>query len=381
MTNFLNEKTPARTSQEFCFSHKSSIFVYKYLLKGSRYMDFVKGLFLCSAMTMLLACAGSNSNVESGSVEKKPIQKVSLGKFVCPTSSDLRGEGFGVSSDEALQMAQRQIANRIQSTVESSSELKKTQTEDKNGNENVSSSFEVNTQVYSRLENAQAARQVGLVETDGGVGVVACMSVDDAMKPFLDQYAENGNHMVLKATTFDVSKHPLEKMAAYDSAKVSYAGLNAARNVMDLFHYSYQNENSANVDSIYNALTENYRQFKSRYAFYYNPSNGGEKEVAVFARLSQKYKVVAGECQGGILLSVEASDGGCKDGSFGTSCTSMLTLTGSSCFGDVYFAQKTTVKGTGKYGKEEAEKRLMQNISSGEWFTLWTKVLDQWNLK
>lgn len=364
----------------FVFLYKSSIFVNKYLLKGSRYMTFVKGLFLCSALTVLLACAGSNSSVESD-VEKKPVQKASLSKFACPASSDLRGEGFGASSDEALQMAQRQIANRIQSTVESSSNMKRVQTEDANGAEKVSSSYEVNSQVYSRLENAQAARQIGMIDTDGGVGVVACMSVEDAMKPYRDQYIGNGVHMVLKASTFDVSKHPLEKLAAYDSAKVSYAGLTAARNVMDIFHYSYQNENGVNVDSIYNALTENYRQFKSQYAFYYDPTNGGEREVAVFARISQQYRVVAGQCQGGVLLSVEANDGGCKDGSFGTSCTSMLTLTGSSCFGDVYFAQKTMVKGTGKYGKEEAEERLMQNISSGEWFTLWTKVLDQWNLK
>lgn len=359
---------------------KSSIFVTNFLMKVF-FMDFIKAFLVFSSMAVLAACAGSGSNTEPA-VAQEPVKTISLNNFVCPDNqSYIRGEGVGNSADEALVLAQRQIANRIQSTVESSSNLKRVQSEDDKGREAVSSSYEVNSLVYSRLENAQAARQVGKVEADGRVGVVACMSIEHAMAPFRNDYIGGSVDVITKGAIFENEKHPLTRLAAFDSAKVSYAKMVAAREVMDMFHYKTYENNTVNVDSIYKNLVEVYRDFRSHYAFYYNAGNGGEGERAIFGRLSQKYHVVAGECQGGVLLAVNATEPDCKDGSFGTTCSSMLTLTGSSCGGESYFVQKTMVKGTGKYGRDEAIGRLVQNIADGEWFTLWTKVLDQWNVK
>lgn len=339
-------------------------------------MNLVKGLFWLSTIVSLSACAGSGSNSDSADVSA-PAKKVSLNKYSCPDPSDLRGEGFGPSQDVALQMAQRQIANRVQSTVESNSSLKRVQSENEEGKESVTSSYEVDSKVYSRLENAQAARQVGMEELEGGVGVVACMSLDNAMGPFVQQYNLLQDSILLKSAEYEGTEHPLKKMETFRDAQNAFIRMQSSGNVLESFRYPHEDRGEKSFAS----LTEKYRQFKSRYAFYYDPSNGGERDVAIFARISQQYRVVAGQCQGGVLLSVNTTEPDCKDGSFGTTCSSMLTLTGTSCYGDTYFVQKTVVKGTGKYGKDEAVGRLVQNIADGEWFALWTKVLDQWNVK
>lgn len=340
-------------------------------------MNFVKEFFLLSTMVMLSACAGSNSDVEPA-VAQSPVKKISLNSFVCPDDRGyIRGEGFGPSRDEALLSAQRQIANRIQSTVESSSNLKRVQTEDGNGTESVSSSYVIDSKVFSRLENAQDARVVGFQGSEGEVGVVTCMSIEDAMSPFVQRFNLLQDSVLLKVAEYDGTEHPLKKMEAFKNTQDVYTRLQGNKNVLESFSYPHENRG----EEAYASLMERYRQFKSRYAFYYNASSQDEKAVSVFARISQKYHVVAGVCQGGVLLSVNTTEPDCKDGSFGTTCSTMLTLTGTSCSGEGYFVQKTMVKGTGKYGKDEAVGRLVQNIADGEWFVLWAKVLDQWDVK
>lgn len=314
---------------------------------------------------------------EVASVEVDKAQVAALKDFACPNSSDLRGEGVSRTSSAALQLAQKQIAAQIQSTVVSTAELKTSQVEDAEGREIIQSSYAVNSKTLTRLENAQDARQVGKVEMDGKVGVVACMSLDDAMKPFVLKYKGLQDSVVLLAETFNAMEHPLKKMDAYKVGREAYTRMVAVRNVLESFEFPVDNFG----DESFASMNDNFRQFKSRYAFFYNSSNGGDSEMAVFARLSQKYNVVSGECSGGILLSVDVGDADCKDGSFGVVCTRNLSLTGSSCYGDVYFVQRASVKGTGKYGKSEAEDRLLQNISKGDWFNAWASELEKWNVK
>lgn len=314
---------------------------------------------------------------DTAPAEVSVAQVAALKDFTCPNSSDLRGEAFSRTASAALQLAQKQIAAQIQSTVVSTAEMKTSQTEDADGREIIQSSYAVNSKTLTRLENAQDARQVGKVEMDGKVGVVACMSLDDAMKPFVQKYNSLQDSVVLLVETFKAMEHPLKKMDAYKIGRDAYTRMVAVKNVLESFEFPVDNFG----DEAFASMNETFLQFKSRYAFYYNGSNGGDSEIAVFARLSQKYNVVSGECSGGVLLSVDVGDADCRDGSFGVVCTRSLSLTGSSCYGDPYFVQRASVKGTGKYGKSEAEERLMQNISNGDWFNAWASELGKWNIK
>lgn len=320
---------------------------------------------------------GASAAPVAGSSDISGTKATALKDFACPNSSDLRGEGFSRTTSAALQLAQKQIAAQIQSTVVSTAELKTSQTEDSDGREIIQSSYAVNSKTLTRLENAQDARQVGKVELDGKVGVVACMSLDDAMKPFVQKYGALQDSVVLLAETFGSTEHPLKKMESYKVGRDAYTRMVAVKNVLESFEFPVDNLG----DDAFATMNEGFRQFKSKFSFYYNSAGGGDMEAAVFSRLSQKFHIVAGECAGGVLLSVEAGSPECKDGSFGMVCTSALSLTGSSCYGDAYFVLRTSVKGTGKYGKSEAEERLMQNISNGDWFNNWTGELNKWNIK
>ncbi|MCQ2097799.1 MAG: hypothetical protein MJY87_07660 [Fibrobacter sp.] len=318
--------------------------------------------------------SGSMSKASTAEVEKS---KAALKKFSCPEGAYLRGEAFDQSEAAALQLAQKNIANQIHSSIISISSQYKSQVEDAAGREQIQSGFEVTSKVFSQLENAQDARKVGAVEVGDKVGVVACMAVEDAMKPFNQQFANLQDSLTLLSETFNATDHPMKKMDAYRTGRDVHNRLVAVRNVLESFKYPVDGL----AEKTYNELNENFRQFKSHYHFYFNGNQGDELEQALFGRLSQNYNLVSGECNGGVVLSVESSSAECKDGSLGMVCQMSLTLKGASCGGDTYFVLRTPVKGVGRYGKNDAMDRIVQNISKGDWFNVWADELNKWNAK
>lgn len=311
------------------------------------------------------------------SVAPSSLDKKALSQYACPSSTDLRGEAFSRSASAALQQAQKNIAVQIQSTVVSSASLKTSSVQDADGKEIEKSSYEVNSKVLTRLENAQDARQIGKVEVDGKIGVVACMSIDDAMKPFVQKFSELQDSVVLLSETYGNVEHPLKKSEIYRLGRDVYTRMVAVKNVLESFDFPVESLG----DEAFSSMNQQFRQFKSRFAFYFNDGNQGEVEKALFGRISQKFNLVAGTCNGGLLLSVDLGDTKCKEGSFGITCSASLSLTGSSCFGDVYFVQKADVKGVGKYGEDEAMDRMLKMIQMGDWFNAWENELKKWNLK
>ena len=81
------------------------------------------------------------------------------------------------------------------------------------------------------------------------------------------------------------------------------------------------------------------------------------------------------------MLILNASPVSCVEKSLGLSCSENLNLIGSSCEGEMYFNINATVKGSGRYDKNEAIERLNQNISNGYWFESWSDELNKWRLE
>ncbi|MCF0222708.1 MAG: hypothetical protein HUK20_00420 [Fibrobacter sp.] len=318
-----------------------------------------------------------SKSMPKASVAEVEKSKSALKKFSCPEGAYLRGEAFDRSEASALQLAQKNIANQIQSSIISVSSQFKSHVEDEAGREQIQSGFEVTSKVVSQLENAQDARKVGAVEVGDKVGVVACMAVEDAMKPFNLQFANLRDSLTLMAETFNQTDHPMKKMGAYKVGREVYFRLVAVRNVLESFKYPVD----VQPEQTYRELNEAFRLFKSHYNIYFNGEKDGDLEQALFGRLSQNYNLVAGECDGGLVLSVETSEPECKDGNLGTVCQLTLTLKGASCGGVSYFVLKSPVKGVGRYGKSDAMERVVQNVSKGDWFNAWSEELNKWNVK
>ncbi|SHG82276.1 hypothetical protein SAMN05720766_104190 [Fibrobacter sp. UWH9] len=297
----------------------------------------------------------------------------------CPDDTDLRGEGIDADYNQAVVLAQKAIAAQIQSTVSAATHTKVSSTEDADGHEIIKSSFDMETKVLAHLENAQDAKVVLKQPHNGKVKVVACMSRNDAMKPFRFKAGVFQDSLHLYAKTYEGASHPLQKNKTYKLGRQVYIRYVANREILRSFGM-VDEASSAATDADYAYMHNDFSQFLSTYAMYFEaPENDVERSI--FSVVSQNFSVVSGQCKGGLVLKAGVLDQNCKEGSLGIKCSATLTLTGSSCEGERYFELHASAAGTGKYDEAEAMDRLNKNIGKAEWFADWRRELNRWRMK
>lgn len=338
-------------------------------------MKFISALFLA---LLIVACSSSSPQQENVATAKPVLPQVQT-EVSCAEESDLRGEGVGPNYQQALVIAQKGIAAQIQSSVSAVSRSVVSQVEDSDGNEIIKSSYDVEASVLTRLENAQDVKVVQNQPYKGQVKVVACMSRSDAVKPFKikSRILQDSLHISTKA--FEGALHPLLKGKFYRNGRQTYIEYVANRNILQSFG-AVDSAASAAVNADYSLMHKSYSDFVANYVISFeNPSN--ELEQLVFAEISKNYKVVGGSCKGGLHLKAGSQNLNCKEGSLGIKCSVTLTLSGSSCEGELYFDLQASVAGAGKYDESEAMEKLNKNVQKAEWLSQWSDVLNQWRLK
>jgi len=320
------------------------------------------------------------SNAVSQAVSGTPLSEL-LQSYACPNADDLRGVGIAEDANAALLIAQKDIAAKIQSVVIAQTEQTRLSNVDASGNETLTSSFEAKTQVITRLQNAQDAKTIANLTQAGKYGVVACMQKSDAAKPFVKEASLLRDSVTLALKTFEEQKHPIVKNNAFKKARERYVRLLAVEDVLSGLGVDADN----NVKAAFESAQQNYNEFRSQFAIYYHDDNTdvsvAEQRRLIFERVSAKYPVRVSECSNGIMLILNASPVSCVEKSLGLSCSENLNLIGSSCEGEMYFNINATVKGSGRYDKNEAIERLNQNISNGYWFESWSDELNKWRLE
>lgn len=303
-----------------------------------------------------------------------------LESYACPNADDLRGMGIAADANGALVIAQKEISTKIQSVVIAQTEQTRQANVDASGNETLTSSFEAKTQVITRLQNAQDAKPIVTLTQSGKYGVIACMQRADAARPFAKEAALMQDSVMLALKTFEEQKHPIVKNDAFKTAREIYVRSLAVEDVLHGLGVDVGREVKAAFDS----AQQKYNEFRSQYAFYYQDENGKNSAAQrrlVFERLSAKYPVRNATCTNGLLLKLSVSPAECIEKSLGVSCSSNLSLVGSSCNGESYFSLNAKVKGSGRYDAKEAQERLNENVAKGNWFEEWTLELDKWRLK
>ena len=304
-----------------------------------------------------------------------------LSAYACPNTDDLRGLGIADNANSALTIAQKEIAAKIQSVVVAKTEETRQSKVDADGNELLESSFKAKTQVITRLQNAQDARPIVTLTQSGKYGVVACMQRSDAAKPFLKEAGLLQDSVMLASKIFEEQKHPMIKNDAFKTVRDVYVRSLVVLDVLDGLGV----QSGIQTKSIYESVQKKYNDFRSQFAFYYQEEKGtdatAQQRRSVFERISLKYPVHAASCTNGLLLKLNVTPAACVEKSLGISCTVDLSLSGSSCEGESYFTLNAKVKGNGRYDAKEAQERLDENISNGEWFNDWITELDKWRLK
>lgn len=339
-----------------------------------------------SLVTFVPALLGVASLVSCSSSPKEEAVQVQTAPAVeaplimdesCPNPSDLRGFGIAENPAAAEQLAQKNIAAQIQSTVVAASNAKISETTDADGNEMVQSSFQVESKVITRLENAQDVKIIASRQQGGKSGVVACMSRSDAMKPYVNRARILQDSLHFVAKTFEGAVHPLIMNKTYKTGQRIYNQYVVTSSILNSLGMVVE---ASTADSDYKSMHDAFTGFLSNYAMYFEPPQS-ELENAIYTVVSQNFSVVSGECRGGLLLTAGSQNEKCSEGSLGIKCSATLILNGSSCEGESYFNLMADVSGSGKYSEDEAKEKLKKNIQKAEWFTEWRRELNRWRLK
>lgn len=305
-----------------------------------------------------------------------------ISKTSCPDVSYLRGQGIADDLNSALVVAQKDISSQIQSALTAKSETSKSQSEDALGNEVIQSSYSMEAQVLTRLENAQDAKATVKMEQSGKFGVVACMLRADAAKPFQDAFTLLQDSVITESKIFAEQNHPMQKINAYKQGKSAFVQLLSVSHVLESLNLPMENK----AKDAFVAMQQGYNDFYSQYAFYLQQKASDDPKIALqnqllFERLSKNYSVKNTACNNGLNLVTEISPSTCAEGSLGISCTAEINMLGSSCDGEQYFNLHAKVKGNGRYDEKEAQERLDKNISSGDWFNEWQNELNKWRIE
>ena len=322
------------------------------------------------------------SNDTSGIVQSSSQEPlvVQLSKISCPEPTSFRGLGVSNSREEAVLLAQKDIAQQIQSSVKAVTLSRKTENVDALGHDSLSSKYDSKITAQAELSNAQDVKVQSTVIQGKNFGVVSCMSRTDAAKPFFASYKTLGDSMLLESATFASESHPLRKHEIYKRAFELSSRYFVVKSILEGINPNAVSSEAQSFDEAYGTMQNAYNEFRSKYSIFYKADGESRFANSLFTRISSAYSVKQSDCESGLLLVAKIDSPSCKDGGFGVNCSVTMNLTGSSCNAEPYFNLTVQVKGNGRYDENEAFERLEKNIVNGDWFAEWRKELDKWLL-
>lgn len=327
-------------------------------------------------MTMTLLAVLAISGCSSNEPTLVPLGE-ELRMQRCP-EANLQGTATAEDYDHALDIAVTKIAVQIQSSVTASNTAVKREQVNANGRDNVESSFEIQSNVSTQLRNRQDVHVQKTLARDGLVGVVACMSREDAAKPYRQDYQTARDALVSSMAVLQMTSHPLEKFSNYDKMVEAYATYKSSVQILESLGFK---DGYGDIEEKYMKAQESYNEFKGRYKIYFEGALDAEEGSRIFQELSKKIHmqtILDTACEVGLVLSLELSDPKCKEGGLGISCTEVVALNGNSCTGETYFTLGATLKGVGRFDEAEAKSKIVNSIEKGNILADWFKELGRW---
>jgi hypothetical protein len=327
---------------------------------------FGKSFILCflSVIVYLAGCAQS---------KKTEQETISLEEISCPKGS-IRGSGIGENEQEAMTRARTDISSQIKLSITFASEQYEKQflSESKEVSE-----MEFNSKVKqtTALLNAQDAKLQTMKRVRDKIGIVACMSREDAAKPYLSELQQINDSLDIAIKTVLVQEHPRAKKEAAKAAEnLRMRQIMAVQVLQGLGKYVKLQENES-----YEGMIRNYGEYSSKFKIIW--SGGNEQISQVLAsKISSKYKIETGTCTHGIKLIPISPEAYCENNSsYGPQCSFLPTLEGRSCTDELYFTLRgQMVRGTGINDYNEAMRKLLAIIPNAPFWQKWFEELDKY---
>ncbi|MDR2581188.1 MAG: hypothetical protein LBC85_09380 [Fibromonadaceae bacterium] len=314
----------------------------------------------------LLACAKPQKS------EPVPVSLGSLEKISCPADF-IRGVGVDESEQAALAQARTAISSQIRLSITAASEYSKRLFANQSV-EIIERTYNTQVKETTELLNAQAVRVQAVKKSGGRVGVVACMSREDAAKPYLSRLPQLNDSLNTAIQTVLAQEHPLRKKAAAQKMESLRIQQIMAVQVLQGLGKSIELPNNA----YYEQMVKNYQEFISNYKFIWE---GGDEEVSqvLVSKISSRYKIETGTCIHGLKLVPVSVETFCENSRFGPQCSYLPNLEGRSCNDELYFTLKgQIVRGTGLRDEVDAMRKLLALIPNAPFWNIWFAELDEW---
>ena len=341
-------------------------------------------IFLTAGFFALLGCATNTANTANTAAATvappPPASPVSPADTLVSVQcgiGEFRGLGIGASEEEALNFARSSIARQVHSSIKVSEKQIQSQRV-LNGNETLRSEFVMETAIESALSNAHDARVQRVVHSASGVGIVACMSREDAAKGFIQRQRLVADSLEFAANASLETKHPKRKNEAWHRTQALWNEFSRLQAMLDGF--------GAEKADYWEPLNATYAQAREAYLNYCKAQKlhwediGNECSDAMFSILSGKVKMEKTECQSGLKFKLTCLEK-CTPSSFGgVECSFVPSLSVESCEGESYLLLKAQKPATGRdmHNASKAKGNLIEKLPSTEFMGEWEKELKSW---
>ena len=290
----------------------------------------------------------------------------------CP-ANHIRGTGIGENRQDALALARTDISSQIRLSISAASEYSKNQFLSEN-EELLESKFKSDVKQTTELLNAQDAKLQAAKEAGGKVAVVACMSREDAAKPYLSILLRINDSLSLAIQTELAQNHPRAKREAVRAAESLRMRQIMTVQILQGLGKNEELQNSAS----YEKMIKDYEEFFSGFRFIWE-GDGEQLSQILISKISSRYKIETGTCAQGLKLIPVSSDIFCEYSRFGPQCSYLPALEGRSCTGELYFTLKgQMVRGTGVRDKDDAMRKLFALIPKAPFWNNWFEELDKY---
>lgn len=328
---------------------------------------FGKNFILCALLLSIFCC------LNCAQPKRGETVAFSLEEINCPAGF-IRGSGIGESEQEAMAKARVAISSQIKLSMAVASELYEKQF--LSGDKDIFE-MEYNSKMKQTTEllNAQDAKLQATKRTGNEIGVVACMSREDAAKPYLSELQQTNDSLSIAIKTALAQDHPRTKKEAVKAAEnLRMRQIMAAQILQGLGKNAELQENES-----YGEMIKNYGEFSSKFKIIWQGSDEQISQVLV-SKISSRYKIETGACTHGLKLVPVLPEAHCENNSsYGPQCSFLPALEGRSCTDELYFTLRgQMVRGTGINDYNEAMRKLLALIPNAPFWQKWFEELDKY---
>ncbi|MCL2102029.1 MAG: hypothetical protein FWH22_10000 [Fibromonadales bacterium] len=291
-------------------------------------------------------------------------------------SGEFRGVGVAKNESEALALARSMIANQIQSSVSVRTESR-TEQQTRNGKEELLKRDNLmQTEQKSQLLNAQDAQIKHSVAMDGNAGVVACMSRENAAKPYLARQNQIADTLSMLAKAFPAEKRPKQKKDIWQKTSDFY---NKYMEIERILQSLGKAEEFEAIRNLYELVKNDYQKFCSSQEIYWKDADSYGSKILI-SKFSKEFMLNTEVCKSGLQISLLDAEIQCEyKASLGNHlCLFRPALKGESCSGETFFQLTLSpALSTANKVSRSAESKLESKIRSHD-FSDWKQELKKW---